>query len=220
MQDSWLASLVHLQRQKRFGHFLALLNTLPRPIRVLDIGGEEKYWRQVNGDDIAGVSITLLNLEKIPTTISSFTAVVGDAKDMSEFMTAEFDVVFSNSVIEHVGDINDQRRMAREVRRVGKRYYVQTPNRFFPIEPHFLLPFFQFYPFRLKTWLFLHFEFLLAGRSIGWRRASNPLEADQMAQSIRLLSEHELCTLFPGGQIWREKILGLTKSLIIYDGWN
>lgn len=220
MQDPWLTSLVHIQRQKRFGHFLALLNPLPRPIRVLDVGGEEKFWRQVNAYDLPNVSITLLNLEKTSTTIPSFTAVVGDARNMSEFMTAEFDVVFSNSVIEHVGDMNDQRRMAGEVKRVGKRYYVQTPNRYFPIEPHFLLPLFQFYPFRLKVWFFLNFEFLLAGRSIGWRRAGNPQEADLMARSIRLLSERELCNLFPGGQIWHEKVLGLTKSLIIYDGWK
>lgn len=220
MRDSWLSYLVHLQRKKRLWHFLALLNLLPRPINVLDVGGEEKFWRQVDAFDLPGISITLLNLEKTATTISSFIAIVGDARDMSELATAEFDVVFSNSVIEHVGDVNDQRRMANEIMRVGKRYYVQTPNRYFPIEPHFLLPLFQFYPFCLKAWFFLNFEFLLAGRTIGWRRAVSPQEADLMARSIRLLSERELCTLFPGGQIWHEKVLGLTKSLVIYDGWN
>ena len=65
---------------------------------------------------------------------------------MPEFTTGEFDVVFSNSVIEHVGDFDDQRRMADEVRRVGRRFFVQTPNRWFPLEVHTRLPFVHWLP--------------------------------------------------------------------------
>ena len=73
----------------------------------------------------------------------------------------EFDIVFSNSVIEHLGDIEGQRRMAKEIRRVGKYYYLQTPNRNFPVEPHFQFPFFQFLPKWLRTAIVRRW-------SIGW----------------------------------------------------
>ena len=84
------------------------------------------------------VKIVLLNIGEEPELeYSALTFVSDDARDMSEFRDKEFDVIFSNSVIEHVGSYDAQRRMAQEVMRVGERYFVQTPNRFFPIEPTF-----------------------------------------------------------------------------------
>ncbi|HWS70973.1 MAG TPA: class I SAM-dependent methyltransferase, partial [Thermoanaerobaculia bacterium] len=64
----------------------------------------------------------------------------------------------SNSVLEHVADMP---AMAREIRRVGRRWYVQTPNRWFPVEPHFLVPFFQFLPIATRAWLLTRFD-------LGW----------------------------------------------------
>jgi hypothetical protein len=69
-----------------------------------------------------------------------------------------FDLVFSNSVIEHLFSIQNQQKMANEVKRVGKNYYIQTPNKFFPIEPHWVFPFFQFLPFGLKVYLTKNFN--------------------------------------------------------------
>jgi 2-polyprenyl-3-methyl-5-hydroxy-6-metoxy-1,4-benzoquinol methylase len=74
---------------------------------------------------------------------------------MPQFQNDEFDIVFSNSVIEHVGSYEEQNLMASEVRRVGKRYFIQTPNLFFPIEPHFLFPFFQFLPLDYRVTLII-----------------------------------------------------------------
>jgi ubiquinone/menaquinone biosynthesis C-methylase UbiE len=88
------------------------------------------------------VDITLLNPELSESAPSNFTAFVGDGRSMPQFEDHQFDIVFSNSTIEHVGSIDDQRAMAREIVRVGRKYYVQTPNRYFPIEPHFVFPFF------------------------------------------------------------------------------
>jgi 2-polyprenyl-3-methyl-5-hydroxy-6-metoxy-1,4-benzoquinol methylase len=59
-----------------------------------------------------------------------------------------FDIVFSNSVIEHVGDAESQQQFAHEIARVGRAYWVQTPNRRFPVEPHLLTPFLHFLPTR------------------------------------------------------------------------
>jgi SAM-dependent methyltransferase len=118
---------------------------------------------------------------------------------MPKFDTGSFDVVFSNSVIEYVGAFSDQERMASEVLRVGKRYYVQTPNRFFPIEPHFLLPGFQFLPRWMKVAMIQRF-------ALGWYdRAATREEACCLADEIRLLRRGELRRLFPGGKIMEER---------------
>ncbi|MGH7860878.1 MAG: methyltransferase domain-containing protein [Candidatus Dormibacteraceae bacterium] len=80
-----------------------------------------------------------------------FQSVIGDARDLAQFQAQAFDVAFSNSVIEHVGGADDQRRMASEAMRVASHYFVQTPKHYFPIEPHFLVPGFQFMPSGLKA---------------------------------------------------------------------
>ena len=201
-------------RRERFSLFKSLVASVPRPLSILDVGGTQPFWEGMGfiGDD--DVRITLLNLSKVEVDYPSFTSVAGDARDMSEFKDKQFDVVFSNSVIEHVGTRHDQQRMAREVMRLGQRYFVQTPNRFFPIEPHFLFPFFQFLPLRLRVFLVSHFD-------MGWHtKAANRREAVELASSIRLLTERELRGMFPGAKIFREKFLGLNKSFIAYDGWR
>ena len=194
-------------RKKRFAVFLGLLDTLPRPLRLLDVGGTRSFWEQMGPAGMEGIEIVLLNLQAPPPDR-------GDARDMRRYRDKEFDVVFSNSVIEHVGGYRDQQRMAEEVRRVGKRYFVQTPNRYFPVEPHFLFPFYQFLPLRVRAWLIGRFD-------LGWRkRAANEEEALQQAQSVRLLSRGELEVLFPDGNITDEKFFGLTKSFMVYGGFN
>jgi hypothetical protein len=117
-------------------------------------------------------------------------------------------------VIEHVGGLKDQHRMADEIKRVGKRYFIQTPNLYFPMEPHFLFPMFQFFPLWLKIWLISHYD-------LGWYvKTPEKEKALEIVKSIRLLCKKELYELFPGAIIYREKFLGLTKSFIVYDGWN
>ena len=131
---------------KRFAFFEQLIAPLVKPLRILDVGGTEDFWQSMGFGDRDDMWVTLLNVTAVATSSPQFVSIAGDARDLSQFKRREFDVVFSNSVIEHVGDFADQKRMADEVQRVGKRYFVQTPNRYFPIEPHFLFPCFQFLP--------------------------------------------------------------------------
>ena len=160
------------------------------------------------------VQVTLLNVFTSAVPGPHFHSITGDARDMSGFYDGQFDVVFSNSVIEHVGGYEEQRQMASEVQRVGKRYFVQTPNVFFPLEPHFLFPFFQFLPASLKAIVIRHFD-------LGWSRlVPDEGSAIKEAALIRLLSEREIGELFPGGMIYRERFLGLVKSFIVYGGWD
>src|SRR5258705_6135544 len=122
-------------RRKRFAFFRSLLDTVDRPLRILDVGGEQQFWNMMGLDQLGDVSITLLNVGAQRVTAPPIESVVGDARDLSRYGASSFDVVFSNSVIEHLGPhFADQRRMADEIRRVCTRYFVQTPNRYIPIE--------------------------------------------------------------------------------------
>ena len=194
---------------------MSLLATLPRPVRILDVGGTERFWEAMRYTGAPDVEIVLLNLEApAPTRHSNLHTVTGDATRIVDYGVGEFDVVFSNSVIEHVGGFYDQRRMAEEIRRVGKRYFVQTPNRYFPIEPHFLFPFFQFLPTTAK-------EFLAWRLSLGWYGSLGEREqVQESARTIRLLSRRELTQLFPGGTLYEERLLGIAKSFVVYGGWD
>lgn len=207
-------SLATVLRRKRFSFLLSLIAPLQRPIKILDIGGVQVFWDNMGLISPQDVQVTLLNIFTNEVTLPNFSAVIGDARSMPQYKQGEFDVIFSNSVIEHVGDFQDQRQMANEVRRVGQRYFVQTPNRNFPIEPHFLVPFFQFLPIAVRVYLVRRFN-------MGWyKKIPNPVEALEFVQSHRLLTERELRELFPGARVYKEKLFGLTKSFIVYDGWK
>lgn len=200
-------------RMKRFAHFLNLVRSLEGPITILDVGGTMNFWNRVAALPPNIHKIILLNQFSQQISRPDFLSIIGDARDMNQFSDKEFDIVFSNSVIEHLGTLEEQRKMADEVRRVGKRYFVQTPNKYFPIEPHFLVPLFQFFPLKMKTWLIQHFD-------LGWRKkAPDYNSAIKIANEIRLLSMKELINLFPEGQLIEERFLGLIKSFIIYHGW-
>ncbi len=138
-----LASKLRLRRNRWFAD---LIEGIGRPMSILDVGGRDVVWQTIGFAGDPTVHITLANIEPTPTSYANIRSVTADARDLNQFADDEFDVVYSNSVIEHVGDFEDMRRMANEIQRVGKRYFVQTPYRYFPIEPHFLFPFFQFLP--------------------------------------------------------------------------
>jgi len=117
--------------------------------------------------------------------------------------------VHSNSVIEHVGGFEDQLKMALEVRRVGKQFFLQTPNYYFPIEPHFKAFFFHWLPRKLKV-------FLVSLLSIGhFPRAKNHRHAEEIVDSAQLTTFKEMEVMFPEAVIHREILLGLTKSFIV-----
>jgi len=195
-------------RQKRFQLFMDLLNQMPPIINVLDVGGTQEYWEKMAIDPslLKRVQVTFINIYELEITSPNFKAIVGDARKMPLFANQQFDIVFSNSTIEHVGDYSDQKRMAEEIIRVGKYYCIQTPNRHFPIEPHFVFPFFQFLPIHLRAWLVQHFK-------LGWiPKIPDRQKALLKVKSIRLITKPEMKTLFPGAEIFEEKYFGLTKS--------
>ena len=201
-----VGSLRNRLRRRRFTLFSNIFDRLPKPVRVLDVGGTVEFWRVMQMLERDDVQISLLNLLPGEITGPTVQALVGDARDLSRFDDQSFDIVFSNSVIEHVGALGDQRRMANEIRRVGKNYVIQTPNRFFPLEAHVQLPLFQFLPIPVRAWF--HQNFALAA----YPRAKDRAEALEWAREIRLLSKTELQHLFPEAMLVAEKFGGLDKS--------
>lgn len=203
-------SLAARLRQRRLEQCRSIISSIPKPLKILNVGGGEHECVSMGVAGEPGISVVVLNIKQTQTSYPNVAAVVGDARNMNEFGDGEFDFVFSNSVIEHVGNDDEVRRMASEVRRVGKRYFVQTPNRYFPIEPHFLFPFFQFLPISLRVALLRRF-------SLGWiSKTPDRAAAEQAVRSINLLSKKQMKALFPDATILDERLFGLAKSILCF----
>ncbi len=122
-----------------------------------------------------------------------------------------FDLAYSNSVIEHVVSLDGQRRFAQEMRRVGRRVYCQTPNKWFPIETHSLGLLLHWLP---ETWLSpVIYRYLTLQ---GWRTKPTRQECVARFQSVRHLTRRELTAMFPGCHIRTERFLGLPKSFVAW----
>jgi hypothetical protein len=206
-------SLASRMRKRRFQFFTELLASVPRPLTICDVGGTSSFWESMELPPEDDITITVVNLFPQTSTDPRVRASVGDARALT-FPDRSFDVVYSNSVIEHVGTFDDQRRMAGEVRRIGTRHFVQTPNFFFPVEPHFLFPGFQWLPANLRAWL-------LTKRNMGWIEREPSFDAaSEVVRSIRLMRLSEIRQLFPTSSIYRERVAGLTKSFVAYEGFD
>jgi hypothetical protein len=183
---------------------------IEKPVSILDVGGTDYFWKKSQIPNIPGVRITLLNLHSEKTTHPHIISMIGDATDMSEFADKKFDLVFSNSVIEHLYNFENQRKMADEIKRVGRKYFIQTPNKYFPIEAHYAIPFAQYLP---KILVY----FLLTRTKISRFRRWEQKAAQQYLDEIRLLNASEMKVLFPDSKLLRERVLGLTKSITAHN---
>ena len=194
-------------RRRRMLRFAAELRITERT-RVLDIGGTPDYWEMLP----ARPRVVLLNTPRAKDDLAGAADwVAGDGCQLP-FRDGAFDVVFSNSVIEHVGSASSQRQFADEVARVGRAYWVQTPNRWFPVEQHLLTPFIHWLP---KAW-----QRAIAPRFNIWQMLTRPspdrreFYVEHYLRDVRLLSYREMQALFPGARVLRERFWGLTKSLV------
>jgi hypothetical protein len=189
-------------------------------VRILDLGGTYDYWKRVGIDFLRahGATVTILNLSEDLITGQNEAADIlsnriGNALDMPEYPDDSFELVHSNSVIEHVGDISDMVRFGSESRRVGKYYYAQTPYFWFPIDPHFYrVPFFHWYPKAVRARLLCTFPIAHCGRIQGVQASYDAVN------SSRLLNRKRLRAAFPDAKLRFEKIFGMPKSMIAVRG--
>jgi hypothetical protein len=176
----------------------------PTPgMKILDLGGYPGIWDFVE----TPLNITCLNLPgNAPVnypTHHQITYVAGDACDMPYFQPGDFDLIFSNSVIEHVGDRDRRRQFAREVQRLSDVYWIQTPSKFFPIEAHCGMPFWWFYPESLRSYFIEK-----------WR--DKLPEWTEMVEATDVVTTNELKALLPGGTVKQEWFF-FPKSLVVYQ---
>jgi hypothetical protein len=199
-------------RQQRFSRFLTIVDEIVADrgeCRILDIGGRLPYWQALEPlwRD-RPCHITLVNLASEAVPDERFASLAGDARDLGQLADLSFDLVHSNSVIEHVGLWRDQCKMAREIRRLARRYFVQTPNYWFPVEPHFRLPFIHWLP---EPWRVS----IVMRRACGfYPRACSRDQAHRILDDARLIDARSMAELFPDAVIERERFAGFTKSLI------
>jgi hypothetical protein len=182
--------------------------TLTAETTILDVGGTPETW------DLLDIRprVILLNTPRTHDELAAAKIwVAGDGR-MLPFRDASFDIVFSNSVIEHVGDVESQRRFAAEVMRVGRAYWVQTPNRRFPVEQHLLTPFIHWLPKPIQRAIVPRFNvWAMLVMTTSDRR---DFYIRHYLEDIRLLCVSDLRGFFPTARIIRERFLGWTKSLI------
>ena len=188
-------------RKRRMKCFLATLEVGSKDT-ILDVGGVPETWEGTGFES----NVSLFNCNRPDNPDSPLVWIEGDACEMSMFTDKSIDVVFSNSVIEHVGDYERQLMMAKEIRRIGKKYWVQTPYKHFPLETHFIFSFFQYMPKKIQYKIALYWPF-----SFSKIYGLNPVSG---LDHLRLLSKKDMREMFPDGLIEQEKFLGLTKSLI------
>ncbi len=191
------------QRMQLFGRMFQITPET----RILDLGGKPGIWSLLPGPR---PRLVILNVD-LPERANDgggVSWVLGDGRRLP-FPDASFDIVFCNSVIEHVGPIEGQRLLAQEIRRVGRRYFVQTPNRRFFFEPHLLTPFIHWLPRKLMA------KLLRYGTLWGLLRRPSEAERRGFMESVYLLDEQQMCRLFPDGRVWREPFVGMTKSIVV-----
>ncbi len=186
-------------RRKRFAGFYEFLSSVDS---IIDFGGTPSIWQGVGRGDVV-----LLNIDEQHAP-PGFTAMKGDARK-TDFADASFDLAFSNSTIEHVGTWEDQKEFARELCRVGKRVYCQTPAHCFFFEPHYFTPFLHWFPSLIsKYWIVRYFTYY----GLRWKPSREQVRDFQ--SHLRLLNYSEMQRLFPTCRIAKERFLGMTKAYI------
>ena len=199
-------SLAARTRERRWRMFEECFPNVSE-MSVLDLGGTADAWRLI---PIRPARLVFLNV-RAPGELSGAEIIMGDACNPPDRVWRErFDIVFSNSLIEHLGGHSRRQTFAEVVRSLADHHWVQTPYRYFPVEPHYAGPLFQFLPLGARARL-------VARWPIGsLATVKDPAECLAQAQGTELLSRTEMRGYFPDAMLLTERVLGMTKSLIAF----
>ncbi len=184
-------------REQRWARFQMKLTPAPQD-HVLDVGGNPNDWA---GRKSMVNNVDVLNLESCKVEQNENSPFVRSLKGDGcalEFNDTSYDIVYSNSVIEHVGSWEDQETFAAETRRVGRKLWIQTPAYECPVEPHYLGLFIHWFP---SNW---HTRIARWTSVIGLTGAA---DLETIAKTTRLLTKREFRLLYPDCEIWTERML-------------
>jgi hypothetical protein len=197
-----------LGERKRARRWEWLQETFPGigSMSVIDLGGTVEAWQRA---PLRPAAVHVVNLEQPPTDIPGWiSADQADVCDLPDHIARHtYDLVFSNAVIEHVGGYAQRLKFAAAVHKFAPRHWIQTPYRYFPIEPHWLFPGFQFLPLTVRAeisrrWPLMHTQ------------SASHAEGVRTALGVELLGRTEMMCYFPDSKLRHEKAMGMIKSLI------
>jgi hypothetical protein len=195
-------SLTQRFRQQRKEEFTRRFPNLA-DMRVLDLGGTAVSW-QVSG--LRARSLTVVNLDSPADSSESWMNIVRGDACAGGF--GKYDLVFSNSLMEHLGGHTRRQQFVDVVQESAPSWWIQTPYRYFPIEPHWIFPGFQFLPFRARVMICQHWS------TIHVPTVKDRAKAAESVASIELISATEMRAYFPTSEIWFERLAGVPKSLV------
>ncbi len=197
-------SLGYRARQRRMERLLRRFPDFLQ-MEIVDLGGATAYWHRAT---IRPARVTVVSIDEwaIRDPAPWMATVQADACDPDRLEGA-FDLVFSNSVIEHVGGPRHRRGFAETVHKLAPHHWVQTPYRYFPLEPHLIFPGFQFLPPASKVRIASHWP-------LSHIRGRADVDPVQYVMDHELLTITEMQALFPRSVILRERFGGIVKSLV------
>jgi hypothetical protein len=208
-----LGSRLRRRRSFHLKNLIDLIHERHGKVRILDLGGRRVYWEMFDEDWLAArnVHVTLINSADEVARMrqdARFTALAGDACHLPQFADDSFELSHSNSIIEHVGGWDRMEAYVRESRRLAPFCYLQTPYFWFPVEPHFLAPFYHWLPESWRAKILLRMK-------LGYgRRAANMGEAMRTIRGAVLLDRAQLAYFMPDARICFEWLGPFPKSLI------
>jgi hypothetical protein len=198
-------------RERRFQKMRRIFDK-ERIIRLLDVGGNPGDWfgRGDFVEFVDSLNLTATPIDNPPPGSPTIRCIAGDGTCLS-FTDQSYDMVYSNSVIEHIVGKENRSSYAHEIKRVGLRYWVQTPAFTCPVEPHYLGLFIHWFP---RSW---QWPLIRWGTFIGLTGAAGEAGLRAMFETTRLLTRKEFQSMFPDAKIWVERFLWIfPKSYVAY----
>jgi hypothetical protein len=187
-----------------------LVETFPdlAQMSVIDLGGRIPTWQRA---PVRPKHVHVVNMEPSRTDIPEWAEFdLGDACALpAQIAGRRYDLVFANSVIEHVGGHERRERFADSVHQLSDAHWVQTPYRYFPIEPHWMAPGMQFMPVAARAQLARQWP-------LSYGRGKSRDTALRTVLGVELLDRTQFRYYFPDSLMRTETILGVPKSLIAY----
>lgn len=175
-------------------------------MHVVDLGGTTESWRRAS---VSPRRVTVVNLKpQTPDPESGLDTIQTDACELDvEALAGQFDLIYCNSVVEHVGGHARRRQLSDAIHRVAPRHWVQAPYRYFLVEPHWLFPGLQFLPLATRARIVRHWP-------LGPRQPPDMATAVSDVADVELPSKTEMRFYFPGSVLVRETLAPRTKSLL------